>query len=329
MDLAWTDPSDSTITSWEYQYKTGSTYGSWTAIPSSSATTTSYTVTSLTNNTGHTFKIRAVNGAGDGAASDEASATPIPAPAAPTGFTATAKTGKTPVILYTQGQVDLSWTDPSNSSITKWQYQYKWKPDGGSYGSYTGWTDIPSSSASTTSYTVTKLTLGTEYKFKLRAVNVIGDGAASESGAAKPVLPTPDKPTGFSATSKIAAVKLTWTNPNNSTITGWKYRQHSSSGWGSWTAIPLSHKNTTSYTVTGLTNDETYKFKIRAVNSAGDGTESDESGTIPRALPAKPTGLGATGGNASVALSWSEPQQLQHRRLGVPVQDHRRQLSDR
>ena len=109
VDLSWDDPSDSTITSWEYAYKTGSTYGSWTTIPSSSATTTSYTVPSLTNNTAHTFKIRAVNGAGDGAASDEASATPIPAPAAPTGFAATAKTGKTPVILYTQGQVDLSW----------------------------------------------------------------------------------------------------------------------------------------------------------------------------------------------------------------------------
>ena len=313
VDLAWTDPSNSTITRWEYQYKTAGSYGSWTAVPSSSATTTSYTVSSLTNNTAHTFRIRAVNDSGDGTASDEVSATPLPPPAAPAGFSATPKTGKTPIALYTEGQVDLSWTDPGNTSITKWQYQYKSKPDGGSYGSYGSWTDICVTSSDSncptkTAYTVTGLTLGTEYKFKLRAVNATGDGAASESGAAKPVLPTPDKPTGLTATPKISSVDLAWTNPNNSTITGWKYRQKMGNTWGSWTSIPLSHSGTTSYTVRSLTNDTTYRFKIRAVNGAGDGTESDESAAaIPRALPAKPTGFTATGGNTEVDLAWTNP----------------------
>ena len=81
--LAWADPSDATITRWQYRHKAGSgAYGSWTDVPGSDAGTTSYTVTGLTNGTAYTFQIRAVNATGGGAASDEVSATPA-APVAP------------------------------------------------------------------------------------------------------------------------------------------------------------------------------------------------------------------------------------------------------
>ena len=61
------------------------------------------------------------------------------------------------------GQVTLSWTNPANNTITK--YQYRRKTDTGTYGS---WTDIPNSGDTTTSYTVTGLTNGTEYTFGVR-----------------------------------------------------------------------------------------------------------------------------------------------------------------
>ena len=109
VDLKWHNLSNPTITGWEYQYKTTGAYGSWTDVPNSTATTTSYTVTGLTNNTSHTFRIRAVNSAGDGAASDEKSATPVPVPSAPTGLSASPN----------NGQVALSWTNPNNASIQK------------------------------------------------------------------------------------------------------------------------------------------------------------------------------------------------------------------
>ena len=53
------------------------------------------------------------------------------------------------------GQVTLSWDNPDNATISKWQYQQK-QGD----GSYGPWMDIPGSTASTTSYTVTGLTNG-------------------------------------------------------------------------------------------------------------------------------------------------------------------------
>ncbi len=81
--LNWDDPDDATITGYQYQQKTTGNFGTnWTAMSGSGASTTSYTVGSLTNNTAYTFRIRAVSAAGNGAVSDERSATPVAAPAA-------------------------------------------------------------------------------------------------------------------------------------------------------------------------------------------------------------------------------------------------------
>ena len=82
VSLSWSNPGDATITRYEYQQKTGGSFGAnWTPIPNSGASTTSHTVRSLTNDTAYTFRIRAVSPAGNGAASPEKSATPRPAPA--------------------------------------------------------------------------------------------------------------------------------------------------------------------------------------------------------------------------------------------------------
>ena len=87
--LAWTSGGDggSLITSWQvHQGTTGTATApttGWTAISGSGASTTSHTVTGLTNRTPLFFRVRAVNGEGSGAASGEASAIPMAAGAAP------------------------------------------------------------------------------------------------------------------------------------------------------------------------------------------------------------------------------------------------------
>ena len=149
VSLSWTDPGNSTISGWQYSYKTTGGYGDWTDVPDSIATTTAHIVTGLTNGTAHTFRLRAVNASGSGAASDEKIATPLAVPAKPTGFAATAG----------DGQVSLSWTDPGNSTISGWQYSYK------TSGGYGDWIDVPDSTATTTAHAVTELTNGTAHTF--------------------------------------------------------------------------------------------------------------------------------------------------------------------
>ena len=94
------------------------------------------------------------------------------APGAPTDLAATPDSGT---------QVTLSWTAPTmdgGSAITGYEYQQS--TDGGT--TFGAWTAI-ASSASLTSYAVTGLTANTNYVFKLRAVNAVGEG--TESGTAE------------------------------------------------------------------------------------------------------------------------------------------------
>ncbi len=189
------------------------------------------------------------------------------------------------------GQVTLSWANPANNTITK--YQYRRKTDTGTYGS---WTDIPNSGDTTTSYTVTGLTNGTEYTFAVRAVNAGGNGAASTVTATP--APVPAAPTNLKAEVGDRRIGLTWDDPGDSTIDEYEY----STDGGTFSVISGSDDTTTSYTVTGLTNGTQYTFAVRAVNNTDDGVESTVTATP---LWPAPTGLVATAGQGRVTLEWN------------------------
>ena len=209
-----------------------------------------------------------VNRVGNGTESPEsASVTPSTTPAAP----------GTPTLTGGDQQVALTWTAGSDggSAITGWKYL---KKEGNTWDS--DWTTIQNSGASTTTHTVTGLTNGTEYKFKVRAVNANGDGAESPESAAVTPSTTPPAPNKPTVAARHQAVVLGWSSTGNggSAITGWKFLKKEGNNWdANWTEVPNSGANTTSYTVTGLTNATTYRFKVRAVNGNGDGTESSAS----------------------------------------------------
>ena len=223
--------------------------------------------------------------------------TPSSVPAAPTGVGGSAaSTGN--------GQVTLTWANPGDSTIRKWQVQRReiGSPTGArlgleaaSYrtggqqappaqegGSYGPWRDIPNSTASTTSHTVTGLTNGKTYGFRIRAVNTAGRSGAPSAEIRVTLRQAPSKPTGVTATPGNGQVTLAWNNPDNATITKWQVQRKEGSGsYGAWRDIPNSTASTTSHTVTGLTNGVAYSFRIRAVNAAGNGAPSDEVTATP------------------------------------------------
>ena len=109
-----------------------------------------------------------------------------------------------------------------------------------------------------------------------------------------PLLP-PSKPTGLKAAPGNRRVTLGWTDPGESSITGYQYQQRTGRGaWGTWTDIPNSaagEANATSYTVTRLDNGTAYGFRIRAVNAGGNGAQSDEATAKPAATIIRPVYL--------------------------------------
>ena len=296
--LSWTNPGGDAITSHEVSTDGGTTFSD---IPNSAhgqTNATGYTVTGLDNGTGYTFKLRARNASGRGRAST-ATATPRAPPDAP-DLSATSG----------DGQVTLSWTNPGDNTITK--YQYRRKTGDGAYGN---WTDIGGSSWTTTTHTVTGLGNGTQYGFQLRAVNAIGEGP--ESTPVQLATPVWGAPANLSATPFIdpdtdeSQVILSWTDPGDSTIA--KY-QVSTDGGETFDNISGSSATTTSYAVTGLTNGTTYTLALRAANADASVVGTAATATARPLWPAS-TNLKAAPGNEKVELTWDGNSAIAHYRV--------------
>ena len=88
------------------------------------------------------------------------------------------------------------------------------------------WAAIPDSGAgetNATSYTVTGLTNGVNYRFKVRAVNALGKGPST--GTVTVTVGPPPKPTGLTATAADTQATLAWGDQSESSVTGYDYLQ--------------------------------------------------------------------------------------------------------
>ena len=94
------------------------------------------------------------------------------------------------------------------------------------------WTDMSGSDATTISHTVTSLVSNTAYAFQARAVSAAGNGLSSDAVMATPP-PKPTEPTTVSLTETFNgsglngyfSLAVSWTQPTDTTIDGYQYRQ--------------------------------------------------------------------------------------------------------
>jgi len=209
-------------------------------------------------------------------------------PAAPTGLTATAG----------NAQATLSWNAVSGAT------SYTVKRATTSGGPYTN----VATNVATPSYTNTGLTNGTTYYYVVSASNSAGQSANSAQVSVTPSGGTPTvpaAPTGLTATAGNAQATLSWNAVSGAT--SYNVNRSTTSG-GPYTNV-ATNVTTPSYTNTGLTNGTTYYYVVSAVNAVGEGANSAQVSVTPSGgtptVPAAPTGLTATAGNAQAALSWN------------------------
>jgi len=301
VELKWTTPADdggSAIS--KYQYSVSTDGGdNWQDISASGPSTTRFTVFGLINGDMYNIKVRAVNEAGEGAASG-VTATPqrllYTAPGAPQGLTVT------PL----NGGLFLTWISPTEnggSAITKYQYSASIGAD--------DWKDVPDSGEHTTSYSITNLTNGTRYTVKLRAVNSTDNGV--EVVATGIPRTTPGAPGELAALPGDGRIDITWSAPlsdGGSPIT--KYQYSASANADEWFDIPGSGPGTTGHHITGLMNGINYTVKLRAVNGAGAGDIATIA-ALPQAEP-EPTHIGTPGNvevtvsDGEITLTWENPE---------------------
>ena len=260
---------------------------------------TDHTETSVTfsvrNSLTYIVCVMSVNDDGESEWRDSPPAGPYtPPPAAPTRLTATAG----------DQSVTLAWNDPANSSITGYEYQYRYAGV-----AWSSWTDVADSDADTTAHTVTGLTNGTEYRFKLRAVNAGGQSGAAPAAApwyvaATPAAPEPPTaPTSVTVTRTDGAITASWpavSGANGYTVT------YSAVGNGNWTTA-ASNQSATSITIAGVNNDHTYLVGASASNAAGSSASSvsPPAGPYSQQPPAAPPSVTILRADKELTAFWN------------------------
>ena len=228
--LSWTASNDggSPITGWQFRLAAGGgafsdSSPSWVAIFGSSAGTTSHTVLGLDND-GQTyrFQVRAVNEVGPGRPATTQAVDPGTVPARPGSVTASLKEG-------TADTITLAWTRPDDGGSPIVGYQYSQRDDG---SGHSAWQDIPGARPDTVAHDVSGLVVGTGYRFRVRAVNAVGGGAASRETAAVYPGSTPaaakrlDAANTYDAANGTRQVVLWWEpgDDGGSPVTRWEYK---------------------------------------------------------------------------------------------------------
>lgn len=142
------------------------------------------------------------------------------------------------------------------------------------------------------------------------ASGVVGGGGGEDT--ALRALFLPPAPTNLAATAGNAQASLLWAAPSATyipPITDYVVQYSSNSG-STWTTFSDGTSGSTGATVTGLTNDTAYVFRVAAVNGVGTGayTAATESATpsaaVFRAIPTM-TGYTTPSGEASSSVAES------------------------
>jgi poly(hydroxyalkanoate) depolymerase family esterase len=217
INLSWSDNA-SDETGYVVERSTSSGSG-FVSVATLGANVTSFSNTGLAASTTYFYRVRASNGAGSSANSNEASATTQAAssnpPAAPSNLTATATSSS---------QINLTWTDNASDETG---YIVERSATSGS-----GFTSIATLGANATSFSNTGLTASTTYFYRVRATNAAGSSAnsneasATTQASAPPSSYTIQQPNGTTFISTLANdnTAQSFTSLTAGTITSVEFR---------------------------------------------------------------------------------------------------------
>lgn len=258
---------------------------------------TSCSISPLTNGTAYKFSTTATNAAGTSASGSTASGAVIPAsaPSAPLGVAGSG----------TGASATVTWSAPTEnggSAITDYVVEYRVATSG-------SWTTFSDGVSTTTSATVTGLTAGSSYEFRVTAKNLIGNSLASFTSPVVETLPSVPTITGVTASS--GQVTVAWNAPahlGSGTLAGDEYTvtAYDAQGNEAGTCKPTSGER--SCAVTGLDNGSAYTFRVEAVTTVGTSEKSLTSSSItPSGTPSAPADVVAVTSGSNMTVTFTAP----------------------
>ena len=205
-------------------------------------------------------------------------------------------------VVATRGNTQLSvaFSAPAfNGGLDITTYQYALSTD-----SYATWT-TRSTGTTASPLVITGLTNGTSYQVKLRAVNALGEGAASDASTAVTPATIPGTPTSPSISSGSGSISVSWGAPSDGgdpPLTYTVETQKNSEAYVNRGA------QTSTYTLSGLDNGATYRARITANNTVGSSATPAVTGdTVPSAVPGAPGFSSASSGSGTYTFNWTAP----------------------
>jgi hypothetical protein len=238
-----------------YQIWVGTNPSTLTATPPIFTTSTTRTLSGLTPSTTYYLKIRGLNQSGRGPISDAVS------------FLSMTPPQSAPTVTVTPGTLaaTVSWTTVSNATA----YTLYWKQ---------GAFDKPTATAiaNATSPTIVTNLTSQAHTFAVEASNAAGTGPLSSVVAAtpNPLL----APTSFLADGGDGSVMASWTAAAGATSYELGYSLGAVFDGNSAT---IATSSTTSITVTGLTNGQTYTVAVRSVLGSNRSAWTASRSVIP------------------------------------------------
>ena len=251
ISLSWMAPSQTAgITTYLVEYSKDGNI--WTTFTRPDSTVTSTTVTGLDSGTSYTFRVTPSIGTSVSAAAATVSNS------ATTNFQKVTNAVATPSASIFS-TVALTWTAPTITTNLD-NYRIEVSTDG------TTWTTFERTASIATSATVTGLTFGTSYRFRITpSFSAVFDAV----GQATTAVITTGSPTVSNAiASKVAlsntSLALTWNAPAMTSGLS-TYKVDVSTDGTTWTEFVRANSTLTSATITGLTPGTSYRFRVTPV----------------------------------------------------------------
>ncbi len=269
----------SAISQYKYSIDGGVNY----SVATVNATTSTFTISNLTQNTQYSVIMVAINEVGMSEASSGVLVTPYTYPEAPTITSITSGNGS--------AEITITPGNENSSTVTAYEYSLN-------NGSYIILPDL------STTFTLTDLSNGTLYSLKMKAINSAGASTTPSSSNFMPYT-VPDAPVIDSVTAGNTKGEVYFVPGffNGSVITKYRYSLD-----GITFTDCIGYESP--ITIDGLTNGTPYAVSLLAVNSAGESTPSAFSSSfvpfVTQSSPNPPTLLSTVSKDKAIELHFNK-----------------------
>jgi len=300
--LTWTAPSPggSQITGYQIEMFSNADPRWVVVVANTGSTAPTYLHPTPPRNTIVWYRVAAINASGTGLPSlqsNQVNTTGSTGPGTPVAPRNLSATAAGPTVI------NLDWdapASPGGSAITGYQVHV--------FASDGSWSLLGTTLASVTEYSDATAAVGVTRRYRVRAVNALGEGDPAFVDATT-AAGTPGPPRDLTANADGAsAIELDWRAPSDAgsaPVTG--YWIESSANGVIWDVLERNHPRT-DYRDVGLSPGTTRHYRVAAINRHGQGDWSDEVEATTSRPPGRPTGVTARAqGTSRIELEWTAP----------------------